>query len=103
MADELQQALAHNSGKDAARYSAPTILRLPGVIARTGLSRSSIYSWIADGKFPKPVSLGPRAVGWVVTEIEQWIRQRIEDSRRPQPPSRSGRRSAKGASQKLRQ
>ena len=98
MADELQQALAHNGGKDATRYSAPTILRLPGVIARTGLSRSSIYSWIADGRFPKPVSLGPRAVGWVVTEIEQWIRQRIEDSRKSAPPIRSSRGPSKGAS-----
>jgi prophage regulatory protein len=57
------------------------ILRLPAVIARTGLSRSSIYLRISSKAFPKPVLLGARAVGWLESEIEDWIRQRIESSR----------------------
>jgi prophage regulatory protein len=46
-----------------------SILRLPGVKANTGLSRSTIYLRIAEGVFPKPVSLGGRAVGWPSVEI----------------------------------
>lgn len=49
------------------------ILRLPAVRNLTGLSRSSIYSYVALGDFPKPISLGPRAVGWLDSEIEEWV------------------------------
>ena len=45
-----------------------TILRLPDVKRSTGLSRSTIYLRIAQGTFPKPVSLGGRAVGWLEAE-----------------------------------
>jgi prophage regulatory protein len=58
------------------------ILRLPAVKSRTGLSRSTIYQRVADGTFPKPVSLGARAVGWIEAEIEEWLRQLIEASRK---------------------
>jgi prophage regulatory protein len=60
------------------------ILRLPAVKTRTGLSRSTIYLRVAEGKFPKPVSLGARAVGWLDAEIEEWLAGRIEQSRRLQ-------------------
>ncbi len=46
------------------------ILRLPAVKTRTGLSRSTIYLRVAEGRFPKPISLGARAVGWVDAEVE---------------------------------
>ena len=58
-----------------------TILRLPAVKARTGLSRSTIYQRVADGDFPRPVSLGPRAVGWLAHEVDEWIADRV--ARRP--------------------
>jgi len=61
---------------------ATSILRLPTVKARTGLSRSTIYLRVAEGTFPKPVSLGGRAVGWVEAEIQQWLEQQIEASRK---------------------
>jgi len=57
------------------------ILRLPNVLDRTGLSRSTVYQWISEGRFPKPVSLGARAVGWVESDIEEWISRQIESSR----------------------
>ena len=44
---------------------ANSILRLPVVKARTGLSRSTIYQRVAEGDFPKPINLGARAVGWL--------------------------------------
>ena len=59
-----------------------SILRLPAVIERTGLSRSTIYLRIAQGCFPKPISLGGRAVGWVQSEINDWLNQQIENSRK---------------------
>jgi prophage regulatory protein len=61
---------------------ATSILRLPTVKARTGLSRSTIYLRVSEGTFPKPVSLGGRAVGWIEAEIQIWLEQRIEASRK---------------------
>jgi len=58
------------------------ILRLPAVKARTGLSRSTIYLRVSEDSFPKPVSLGGRAVGWVESEVQQWLEQQIEASRK---------------------
>ena len=58
-----------------------TILRLPAVKTNTGLSRSTIYLRIAQGAFPKPVSLGGRAVGWLDAEIQEWLQGRIAVSR----------------------
>ena len=57
------------------------ILRLPMVLDRTGLSRSTVYQRVAEGRFPRPVSLGARAVGWIETEVEEWIACQIEASR----------------------
>lgn len=61
-----------------------TILRLPDVKARTGLSRSTIYLRIAAGTFPRPVPLGGRAVGWLESEIQNWIERAIAACRGPQ-------------------
>jgi prophage regulatory protein len=58
-----------------------SILRLPSVQKRTGLSRSTIYLRISEGNFPKPISLGGRAVGWIEEEINEWLNQRIKASR----------------------
>ena len=59
-----------------------TILRLPAVKTRTGLSRSTIYLRVSQGTFPKSVSLGTRAVGWVEAEIQEWLQRQIEVSRK---------------------
>ena len=55
------------------------IIRLCEVLANTGLARSSVYRYVADGSFPKPVSLGDRAVGWVESEVLEWILERIAE------------------------
>ena len=57
------------------------ILRLPKVKAITGLSRSTIYLRMSEGKFPKHISLGSRAVGWLKTEVSEWMEERIIESR----------------------
>lgn len=60
---------------------ANSILRLPTVKARTGLSRSTIYLRISAGQFPKPINLGYRAVGWLESEIDAWLSSRVAESR----------------------
>ena len=61
---------------------ADSILRLPAVKTRTGLSRSTIYLRLSQGTFPRPVSLGGRAVGWVEEEIQSWLAERSAASRK---------------------
>ena len=58
-----------------------SILRLPDVQARTGLSRSLIYDLAKNERFPKQVSLGSRAVGWLESEVDTWLEERIAESR----------------------
>lgn len=53
------------------------LIKLTEVLHTTGLSRSTLYKYVADGVFPKPVSLGERAVGWVESEINDWLSARI--------------------------
>lgn len=54
-----------------------TLLRLPAVLAATGLSRSQVYRLMAttgDQQFPKPVRLGGTAsVAWRSHEVAAWI------------------------------
>lgn len=64
------------------------ILRLPVVKARTGLSRSTIYLRVSQGRFPSPVSLGGRAVGWIEAEVDAWLTAQIESSRNADPARR---------------
>ncbi len=52
------------------------ILRLPKVLATTGMSRSWTYRAISEGRFPAPVALGTRAVGWKRSEIDAWLASR---------------------------
>lgn len=59
-----------------------TILRLPTVKQKVGLSRSSIYLKISQGLFPEPIVLGIRAVGWLESDIEEWIENQIKQSKK---------------------
>ncbi|MFC6519268.1 helix-turn-helix transcriptional regulator [Undibacterium arcticum] len=58
------------------------ILRLPKVKERTGLSRSTIYALIKGGQFKAPISLGARAVGWLESDVSDFIEARIKASRK---------------------
>jgi prophage regulatory protein len=67
------------------------ILRRKQVEARTGLSRSSIYARLRrnpkrpgdyDPSFPRPVSVGAKAVGWIEAEINAWLTAQVEKSRK---------------------
>jgi prophage regulatory protein len=52
------------------------IIRLPAVMAKTGLSTSTIWRYEKAGDFPRRVQLGPNSVGWVVEEVDAWLEQR---------------------------
>ena len=54
-----------------------TLVRLSQVKARTGLSRSTLYAYVRDGRFPPPVAISTRCVAWVEGEIDRWIADRI--------------------------
>jgi len=60
------------------------IIRISEVMYRTGLQRSTLYARMASGHFPKNISLGPRSVGWYLSDVNKWI-----NSHRPaKPPCR---------------
>ncbi len=68
--------------------SAPsTVLRLPAVRMRVGISRTSIYQRMSEGTFPKPIHLGPKSVGWLEHEVDAWLADCIAQSR----PAAAGR------------
>jgi prophage regulatory protein len=56
-------------------------LRLTEVQRRIPYSRSTIYLKVSRGEFPQPINLGARAVGWLESDIDEWIAQRIDKSR----------------------
>lgn len=52
------------------------LVRLPIVVKLTGLGRSTIYRWIAEGTFPAPVRLGRRVVAWRWSDLDHWTQSR---------------------------
>ena len=52
-------------------------LRRAATEAKTGLSRTQLYDKVHQGKFPKPVKIGAKAVAWVEAEVDQWLADRI--------------------------
>ncbi len=62
------------------------VLRRRQVEARTGLPRSSLYVLIAEGRFPAPIHLTTKTVGWLEHEIDAWIAERAKASRHPSRP-----------------
>lgn len=51
------------------------------VIHLTGLSKSTIYLYIQKGKFPPPIQIGFRRVGWIESEVGEWLQNKIEQGR----------------------
>jgi prophage regulatory protein len=57
------------------------LLRLPTVLARVGWGRSTLYKRVKEGTFPSPIELGLRARAWIGSEVDEWIAQRISETR----------------------
>ena len=52
------------------------LIRLHQIVGADGIlpiCRSTVYEWIASGKFPAPIKLGPRVSAWKVSDIESFI------------------------------
>ena len=62
------------------------MLRAPDVMARTGLSRVTIWRRVRAGTFPAPVELGVNSVGWPASEITAWIESRERRTYGAPPP-----------------
>ncbi len=60
-------------------------LRIQDVMSLTGLGRSTIYKFMDEDIFPKTIPLGGRAVGWLESEIEEWMESRLalRDNQQP--------------------
>jgi predicted DNA-binding transcriptional regulator AlpA len=56
-------------------------IRLHEVLDMTGLSRSTLYSLVSEGKFPEPVGIGGRSKAWLLSETTSWMQERIKRSR----------------------
>ena len=67
-----------------ATSSETRIMRLPEVLYRVGIGKSTLYKLIAAGEFPAPVKLTANSVGWLSSDVDAWIagRQRTSLDRR---------------------
>jgi prophage regulatory protein len=63
------------------------IIRLKTVLARTGLSRSTVYRKIADGTFPAQVRISVHGAGWHESAINEWIADPVAYGREAPQPS----------------
>ncbi|HHQ4305296.1 helix-turn-helix transcriptional regulator [Serratia fonticola] len=59
-----------------------SLIRLPDVQRRTGYSKAWIYRLMSQGKFPTSVKIGTRAIAFVESEIDEWVNERIAESRK---------------------
>ncbi|MGM9514234.1 helix-turn-helix transcriptional regulator [Roseateles sp. DB2] len=59
----------------------PVLLRLPDVLARTGLGKSMVYALMAKGDFPSSVKIGPRVTAWLEGEVDAWVADRVAAAR----------------------
>ena len=57
------------------------LLRISDVQALTGLARSTIYAWSAQGRFPPAIRLSPRAVRWIEADVKEWLRERVAEGK----------------------
>jgi prophage regulatory protein len=57
------------------------IIDLTQLMNKVPLGKSTIYAYVKAGKMPAPIKLGDRAVGWIESEIDAWLKERVEASR----------------------
>lgn len=57
------------------------LIRLPEVLALTGLSRSRLYEKVREGTFEAPVRIDRRSVAWSFIRVQAWIAERIRVGR----------------------
>lgn len=73
---QSQGASSHTSGAPA--VTRDRILRLPEVEHRTGLSRSTVYTYVRSGKFPRQIHIHRRLTGWSEIAVLTWIQEQLQ-------------------------
>ncbi len=71
--DQIENLDLANGSADRSAPNLSRLIRLPEVIRRVGISRSAIYKRMAEGRFPRSRSLGPKCAVWLEADIDQWI------------------------------
>jgi len=61
------------------------LVRLPELIALTGVSPSSIWRWERQGEFPARIHIGARAIGWRLSDINKWLSARCSEGQPTAP------------------
>lgn len=77
-ADSLPWHVASEVHVSESNQAERRILRRADVEARCGFKRAHLYKLIRDGKFPRPLRIGIRAVGWDSVDIDQWIAEQLQ-------------------------
>lgn len=54
------------------------LIRLPDVMAKVGIKRSTVWQFVKDGKLPKPIKLSAKITVWRASEIDAYIAEKIE-------------------------
>lgn len=68
-----------NKNHETAGVPAESFLRQPQVLARVPVSKSTLWRWVREGRFPKPVTLGVATSAWRASEVAEWIAQRAAE------------------------
>lgn len=71
--------MSHDSASANPMTPGRRILRRAEVEQKTGFKRAHIYTLMREGRFPRALRIGLRAVGWDSLEVEQWIAERLKD------------------------
>lgn len=66
---------------NATQSTTPQFYRLPQLKSHLNVSGSSIWAWVKQGKFPKPVKLSENTTAWLVADVEAWAQSRIHASK----------------------
>lgn len=54
-------------------HLADSLLRLPHVLARVPVGRSTLWAWVREGRFPKPIKIGPQTTAWRASDVSAWL------------------------------
>jgi len=84
-------SMSNDRCESAAMQNPIKLVRLPQVMAMTGLRKTKIYELNAEGAFPRRVRITAHSVGWVEAEVQAWLVHRIESSARESPIQTVGR------------
>jgi prophage regulatory protein len=78
--------LIDNTNKSASQIR---MIRLTQVMDKIGMGRSWVYQAMNEGKFPRPITFGGRAIAWIESEVDGWLESQVEASRKSKNTNQS--------------